>query len=225
MPPSPNPLSLARKHFAPPAVAAYSVIELLAVIAVLGVLAALMTPAFQGFSGSSSRRGAINLIMNTIDHARVAAIEKGRTTYILFLRRKFPLPDGITVLQEPTEPLDAQGKPAPLERLTPWIKLPSGILFPEKTGVFAQETDCELIKKFPPSAGGISLSYLSFGPTGKVEFPTDSDSKLRQIHLMQGTRSEKGSEIPSGKSQGIEVISVTRYTGRPQLDFSSDTPQ
>ncbi len=213
-------------------VAAYSVIELLAVVAVLGVLAVLITPAFQGLSGSSNRRGAINLVMNTIDHARVAAIEKGRPTYVIFLRRAFPLQDGIAVVQEPLEPevsasATSSGKSTsnttlPMERLTPWLKLPANMMFPDKTGVFTQKPDKTILEKFPPAIG-ISVAYLKFGPSGTVDFPQEKQG--RQIHLVQGTRSNDGKDIPAPNCLGTEIISVTRYTGRPQLDLSLDKPQ
>lgn len=189
---------------------AFSLLEFLAVVAIIGVLLTLMAPAIQGISGSAGRKGAVNLVMGVIDQARVAALEQGRNVHVVLARKNYPEPDAILVLRE-----DEQGLPT--EQLTRWMKLPQGVLFQANLGVFSQPVDPTWSEVLATQEGAIGFARLTFGPSGTILFPTGSNNNSRRIHLLEGVR-EGENETP--KAQGVEVISVARYTGRPQLDIS-----
>ncbi len=192
---------------------AFSLVEILAVMGIIAILMTLMAPAIGSFSNTAGRRGAVNIVMNSLDQARVAALQEGRNVHVVMARREFPEPDSILVIRE-----NAQGEAT--EQLTRWIPLPKGILFQNERGVFSSGAQSGLVD-FEGDVfqveGSINLGHMTFGPSGTVIFPNGVDANQRRIHLIEGVR-ESASEIP--KVDGVEVISVARYTGRPQLDVS-----
>ena len=189
----------------------FSLIEILAVLLILVVMGAMLVPALDGFVGTAGRRGAVNIVMNTIDHARVAALEQGRTVHVLFALNPFPEPDTLVVLRE-----DENGQPS--EILSRKITLPKGVLFREQ-GVF-EDLQAPFSLASLPSSGGVQgalkVGVMTFSPRGTVQHPNGSDN-TRRIHLADGVR--KGAQTV-WKSDGFDIISVARYTGRPQLDVS-----
>jgi prepilin-type N-terminal cleavage/methylation domain-containing protein len=213
------------------AIRAFSLVELLAVIAILGIMLALLAPAVKGFASTAGRKGAVNILMNTFEQARVAALESGRTVYILFYRRTFPDQDAIMVLREP-DPISNSKK---YDQLTRWIKLPSGILLHEVGGSNI------LSQPLPPTGPGItgfdpqnspislktrsgeSLNLLAFNPYGQISFPTDS--KKLMLIVSEGVRDNNGTEaLISAKKEhagGFEIITFRRYTGRSSLEVST----
>jgi prepilin-type N-terminal cleavage/methylation domain-containing protein len=70
---------------------AFSLLELLVVIAIMAVMMSLLLPAVSGFSSTAGRRGAVNILMNTFEQARVAALESGQTVYVGFADADFPV--------------------------------------------------------------------------------------------------------------------------------------
>lgn len=202
----------------------FSLIELLAVMAIITLMISLMAPAISGFSSTAGRRGAVNTIMNTLEQSRVSAVESSRPVYVVFWRRVFPEQDAMMVLRE-TE--TGSGN---YEQLTRWIKLPKGILLHQPTvgqsvlsvdpsAVFSQSR-----MPFPPTlASGESINALIFNETGGVSFPTAKAN--RKLIVSEGVRGNGGTEaLISGKKQsagGFEIISLSRYTGRSQLDVSA----
>jgi type II secretory pathway pseudopilin PulG len=194
--------------------AAYSLLELLAVVALVAILLALLMPAIAGMSGTAGRRGAVNIVMNTIDQARVAALEQGRDVHVVFARRNFPEQDAILVVREP----ESSNANEPKEKLTRWIPLPKGVHFQEEQGVF-EDTNPPIslpdLQKLG-STGSISkIGVLTFGPSGTVQHPKGNDN-TRRIHLADAVRSVATEDV----ARGFDIISVARYTGRPQLDVT-----
>ncbi|HEY5742881.1 MAG TPA: hypothetical protein VIS99_10095, partial [Terrimicrobiaceae bacterium] len=61
-----------------------SLLELLSVSALIVLMAGLGYSAISGLSGSVGRRGAANVVMNTLEHARIAALESGQIVYVGF---------------------------------------------------------------------------------------------------------------------------------------------
>jgi prepilin-type N-terminal cleavage/methylation domain-containing protein len=204
----------------------FSLIELLVVVAVIAIMVSMMLPAISGFSSTAGRRGAVTTVMNTFEQSRVAALESGRQVYVLFWRRIFPEPDAIMVLRE-TE--DGTGT---YEQLTQWIKLPKNILLHQPTVGSsllsidpASVFDSARMPKAPIVQTGESLNVLAFNETGGVAFPTTKAN--RKLIISEGIRGDGGTEaLLSTKKQaqsagGFEIISLSRYTGRAQLDIST----
>ncbi len=190
---------------------AFSLIEVLVVMGLIAVLVALMAPAISGFSSTAGRRGAVNLVMNTIDQARVAAIEQGRDVQVIFWRRDSPEPDAIKVRRK--------NETGSWDEITKWVKLPRGVLLhnPPAPNVFKTTSQVDLagLTGNPPTN---QLGVIEFTPSGTLRVPKSPDNL---VILTEGTR-ESENTISQRKEQsgGFEIISVARYTGRPTLVVS-----
>jgi len=205
---------------------AFSLIELLVVIAVIAIMVAMMLPAISGFSGSAGRRGAVNTVMNTFEQARVAALESGRTVYVVFWRRVFPEADALMVLRE-TE--DTSSPDWTYEQMSKWIKLPNKILLHQPAAgpsLLSVDISASLFEQphmiNPPAlVPGEFLNVLAFNETGGVEFPIGKSN--RKLIISEGVRDANGAEALIGTKGvgGFEIISLSRYTGRSQLDITT----
>lgn len=189
----------------------FSLLEMLTVMSIMVLLGALLAPAVMGFTSTAGRRGAVNLVMNTIDQARVAALEQGRSVHVVFAQRQFPDPDSILILRE-----DELGQPT--EQLTRWITLPRGVVF-MNSGLFETSSPGVTAEALPGDSDKlVRHGVLTFSPRGTVQFPTGGDDNRRRIKLVDGVR--HGEAAPVAKTDGFDIISVARFTGRPQLDVS-----
>jgi len=204
---------------------AFSLIELLVVMAVIAIMLSLLLPAITGFNSTAGRRGAVNTLMNTFEQSRVAALEAGRTVYVLFARPDFPEQDAIMVVRE------TESGTGPYEQLTKWIKLPKGVLLHDPTAgnnlLKAGQTGSGLDTTRLPAASPVAaanLGVLVFNEAGGIAFPS-ADKTQRKLIVSEGVRGSGGTEaLISGKKQGaggFEIISLSRYTGRSQLDVTT----
>lgn len=214
------------------AYAGFSLLEMLVVVAVVAIMMALMLPAVAGFSSTAGRRGAVNILMNTFEQARTAAIESGRPVHVLLYRRNFPEPDAVMVVRDPVDGLES----SPLERLTKWTKLPKGVLLhdPGAANILSQAPlTSSFLSRLSPSpqpSSGEKINLVTFNETGGVDYPSGSSPNDRKLYLSEGTRGDGGSEQAisarkngQGTGGGFEVLSLSRYTGRVQLDISTTT--
>lgn len=207
---------------------AFSLLEMLVVIGIIAIMMSLLIPAVGGFSSTAGRRGAVNIVMNTLEQARVAALESGRPVHVLLLRRVNAEPDAIMVIREPEDGSVA----SPYERLTKWIKLPKGVIFHEASGTvlaqgFPPGYANSRVPQMPTLGAGENVNVISFNETGSLDWPSASASASRQLFLSEGVRgSGSDTAIAARKSSqgaggGFEVISISRYTGRVQLDITA----
>ena len=204
----------------------FSLVELLAVMAVIAVMSALLVPSIAGFSSSAGRRGAVTTVMNVFEQARVAALESGRSVYVVFSRPDYPDQDAVMVVRE-TE--DGTGQYEPLSR---WIKLPKGVLLHSPavgdsvlsaTNPSTLVFDPARLPVAPPSSASAGLKVMIFNDQGALAFPTAKVN--RKLIISEGIRGAGGTEaIISDKKQssgGFEIISIAQYTGRAQLDVTT----
>ncbi|MCS7008465.1 MAG: type II secretion system GspH family protein [Chthoniobacterales bacterium] len=211
LPTSPGWLFFNSKLYGLWQIRAFSLLELLVVVAIISLMAAMLLPAVEGFSGTASRRGAVNIVMNTIDQARIAALEEGRNVHVILSANQSPEPESLLVVRE----VDSE---VGFEILGKRISLPKGIIFREQ-GVFEEghgSLNLAALQKTGQLRNPHRIGILTFGPQGTVLHPNGSDN-TRRIHIGEGFRN--GSRI-DWKSDGFDIVSVTRYTGRPQLDVS-----
>ena len=207
---------------------AFSLLELLVVMAVIAIMLALLLPAITGFNRTAGRRGAVNTLMNTFEQARVAALEAGRPVYVVFRRRVFPEPDAIMVFRQPEDTTVANWR---YEQLTKWIKLPKTVLL-HKPGagesilsdslIATDEFDVSRVPNPPLLASDDRpLKVLTFNESGGVSVP--SDKAYRKLIITEGVRDSSGTEALVGTKGigGFEIISLSRSTGRSQLDVTT----
>lgn len=205
---------------------AFSLIEMLAVMAVIAVMMSLLAPAIQGFSDTAGRRGAVSVVMNTLEQARVAALESGSDVFVVFCRQSTPNEDRLLVLRE------TEAGTGDYEQLTKWIKLPKGVLLFDPSsgpasildagvGSFDRNRSPVDIPDDSALPAGKGLVALKFNGSGQVASP--STGKL-WLHISEGVRDSSGSEARLGNkvanSLPFEIITMAKYTGRAQLDVT-----
>jgi hypothetical protein len=195
-------------------------------MAVMSVMTLLLLPGVSGFSSTAGRRGAVNLLMGTFEQARVAAIEAGRPVHVILYRRNHPEPDAVMVVRDPGD----ASTTGPFERLTKWINLPKGVLLhdPGSVNILSQPRPADFsagrLSPPPQMASGESLNVVTFNASGGVDYPSGGASS-RQLYLSEGFRGDGGNEAAISEKKkaggtGFEVISLSRYTGRAQLDIT-----
>lgn len=209
-----------------PGGAGFSLVELLVVVAVMGVLIGLLIPALGEISGSAGRKGAITIVMNGLERARIAAVEQGRDTLVLFWMKNGVVgpideQDALMILRRNEQ--DTNWEP-----LTRWITLPRGVLFD------GGNSASEILAATKPALDGITVSQLEqlpgkpaknnlgairFGASGAVKALSSS---ALFIPLAEGRRNGNLTiTIKRQRDTMQEVVSVARYTGRATLDIVS----
>jgi prepilin-type N-terminal cleavage/methylation domain-containing protein len=204
---------------------AFSLLELLAVTAILALIAGLLTPALQGLTSPTGRKGAVTIVMNTLEQARVSAIETGREVVVVFWKKNGTdesqpdEQDAMLILRKN----DAEA----WEPITRWIKLPRGVLFhggDEDSKILYDNSGLAdlsdtTIQSLPGKPSKNTLGAVHFSPTGAVQLPSTSNG-LR-IALTEGQRgADQTLIVNKQKDGGHEIISLARYTGRATLDVS-----
>jgi Tfp pilus assembly protein FimT len=204
--------------------AAFSLLELLVVVVIMCVMMSLLAPAVAGMTSPAGRKGAVTIVMNTLEQARVSAIETSRETVVLFWKKNgvagFPPdePDSLMILRK--------NEAGAWESISRWVKLPNGVLLDG-----AVTTGSEILKNavstlapsLPSLAGSPDINqlrFIQFTTSGAVKSPSTSSSGL-YIAFTEGQRATGSDEmaVKKQKSGGKEVISLARYTGRSTMDI------
>ena len=206
----------------------FSLIEVLVVVAILGILLSFMGPEVEGLASPAGRKGAVTIVMNTLEQARVASIQKGRDVVVVFWKKngtttQFDEQDAMIVLQ--WNEADTAWEP-----LSRWVKLPKGVLFHGADSQSAIFTNTELFSSLPdvkndtlPGVNNLAtvdphLRSVRFSSTGSVKSPPSSQLI---VSLTEGQRTSGSDSLIVDKQKGNlrEVISLARYTGRATMDL------
>lgn len=203
---------------------AFTLLELLVVVAVICVMLGLLAPAVASMTSPVGRKGAVTIVMNTLEQARVSAIETGRETVVLFWKKNgvagFPPdePDGLIIL--------CKNEAGAWESISRWVKLPNGVLFQsENTSslILTTQADQSMLDAVPNTTAKPTASQsgaVQFTTSGAVKSPSTPSSGL-YIAFAMGQRKTGSNEMAfdKQKSGGKEVISLARYTGRSTMDI------
>ncbi|MGH8047171.1 MAG: hypothetical protein ACREKL_07985 [Chthoniobacterales bacterium] len=228
------------KRLAGTGAGAFTLVEIIAVIAIIIIMVGLLGPAIQSFASTAGRKGAVNILMNTFEQARAAALESGANVYVVLWKRQFPEKDSLIVMREATE-WDREMKDKPVDPanenkitlipISRYIPMPQGVLLFDGKGknVFkASSLADDMIAQLPrigdEAPQKSEIGYFQFAPTGMIQHPSEStDCKLI---ISEGVRGAGGTEaiIASKKERqgGFEIISFRRFTGRASVDVSVD---
>jgi prepilin-type N-terminal cleavage/methylation domain-containing protein len=206
----------------------FSLIEVLTVVAITAMLMTMAIPAISGFTSPAGRKGAVTIVMNTLEQARVSAIETGRETVVLFWKKNgvagFPPDeeDAVMVLRK--------NEAAAWESISRWVKLPKGVLFQsENTGslILTAEADQTMLDAVPHNSADPKTKpapdqsgSVQFTTSGSIVIPSGSSDGL-YIAFTEGQRDAGTGDmtVDKQKSGGQEVISLARYTGRSTMDI------
>ena len=221
----------------------FSLVELLTVMGIMAVLIGITIPAVSGFRSTYDRKSAVDIVMTTIEQARVAALQSGENVYVVMALATDSgvSPDAMIVMGDP--PI---GSTATSEiYYTHWIKLPPNVRFlmSNKTMVtsLANNFPSTPTTAFPvnqatlPPVGSspvsaYDISYFYFNSTGMVVYPTTGLELALYEGLRTGGTGSHGAQKALGPSaaatQGLsatglyEVIRLSQYTGRTWMDVS-----
>jgi hypothetical protein len=208
--------------------AGVSLVELLSVAAVMTLMAALLYGALSVFSSSASRRGAVNVLLNALEHARIAALESGQTVHVGFADGDFPIADmryaSFLVFRETSDDERASGSGNYIV-LKKWTRLPKNVAF--------KRVASSLI---PHSGGQMFPGLNSALPVGQhdEEFPSvafngsgavDGGSNPVQLFLYEGYYANQQDVQTRRGGDLFEKISLSRHTGRAQFDVTASDLQ
>jgi prepilin-type N-terminal cleavage/methylation domain-containing protein len=202
----------------------FSLIELLSVSAVMALMAALLYSALSGFSSPTRRRGAVNVLMNTLDHARIAALESCQTVYVGFADDDFPIEEmryaSFVVFRETSDEERASGA-GNYFVLKKWTKLPRNVAFKRVAGSLVPDSGGQtfpgLNAALPAGQRDETFPSVAFNGSGAV----DGGSNPIQLFLYEGYYAGQ-QDIQTRKGGDLfEKISLSRYTGRAQFDVTA----
>ncbi len=180
-------------------------------------------------TSTAGRKGAVNILMNTFEQARVAALESGANVHVVLWQREWPEQDCLMVARDPVSwnPNEAGKDLIPLTR---WISLPKGVLlYKPKTGsgnIFADTSDHSDLLSALPATGNTrptaeTVGVITYAPTGVIVTPS-AKSALRVIVAEAFAARETAS--PSSRrtrSKPLRHHRLPPLHGRPTLDVTS----
>lgn len=218
--------------------AGFSLIEMMAVVAIIAIMMSMLAPSITSFSSTAGRKGAVNILMSTLEQARSAALETGSDIYVLLWRREYPERDAIMVVRMPSEwILDSQGvAESKLVPLTKWMTLPEGVLLhkPDKgDNVFnvngwpadIRQRRTEIPMPEGATANEADIGVIRYAGNGSIPWPTGNHAR---IVVTEGVRDgSKREALISAKKQsqgtggGFDIIRMSRFTGRSWLEVTT----
>ena len=210
------------------AAAGASLLELLSVTALIILMAGLLYASIASFSSSAGRRGAVNVLMNALEHARIAALESGQTVHVGFADKDFPIEamryKAFLVFRD-TSDEERAGSGKDYLVLKKWTKLPGNVAFKRITGSVIPESGGQtfpgLNDVLPDSQNDEAFPCLSFNSAGAVS----GASNPIEFFLYEGYYAEDR-DIPTRNSgERFEKISLSRYTGRAQFNVTTTDVQ
>lgn len=211
----------------------FSLVELLVVIGIMVVLGAMAVPSIQGIAGTAGRKGAVNVLLNTFEQARAAALESGANTYVGFADRNFPLESlryrAFIVFRDRTEDdLPAAGAPGAPQfvPLTAWETLPKPVSLKSERLSLVEDVYIDLADaSLPRLAAGARLPAAVFTPSGALSAQHDKDRLrlfLYEGHFLNNQDNFIRQRSFHQSSAGLfDRISFSRFTGRARLDVAT----
>jgi len=225
---------------------AFSLIELLVVMAIIALLAAVGLPALKGFGKGTAINGAQRQLMDDLALARLKAISGRTTVYVVFV------PPGVSrhlpMLILPPErkqlsnllsgqftsyalfaerSVGDQPGQAKSRYLTPWKRLPDGMLFAtNKFDTNAQSAPNEYFRSFAhrefafPAAGSSRylLPYVAFNSHGQLVSGRDELIPLAEGSVFFSTTGQPDVVERPANNHTNNYIRISRMTGRAAVD-------
>ncbi len=206
----------------------FSLIELLAVITIIVIMASMSVPVLTSLSNQSGRKGAVNILLNSFEQARVTALSNGVNAYVGFANETaFPASDSpypyraFILFRDRTDDDPGTGQ---YIALTKWTLLPKNISF--KSERYSVVGDPSFVPHTVTSDGsipivgnGTALPAIVFSPSGSIQNPTNTaDLKL---YIYEGFFALGKDNFISPNRTFFERLSFRRFTGRAELDITT----
>jgi prepilin-type N-terminal cleavage/methylation domain-containing protein len=221
----------------------FSLVELLTVLAIMAVLVGISIPAVQGIRSTYNRKTAVDLVMTTVEKARVSAIQSGENSYVILA---LSLDSGVSqdaIMVVGDAPLGSTSSSQIF--YTHWIKLPTNVRFRSaantlvKNALPLSSTQKTTLPQLPGGPSNYSYQGFTFDSTGTLINPPPGSGVLGMA-LYEGIRTSRSAEIAQGPSAAAtagrsgatlsaatdvtglyEVIRLSRYSGRSWADVST----
>lgn len=212
----------------------FSLVELLFVIAIIAIVLAFTAPAIQGLAVGTGRKGAVRLVMNSLEEARVTALERSGPVYLGFADKEFPEARWryrrFVMFRERDPASDHANGPAYIP-LSKWIELPQGIsIKSEESSIVGSNTGGKITLKpedrFPNLPEGGTLACIKFSSLGSVELPLPNHpERLLQLFLYEGTFAEGRDTFTRAALYSTEAlfdkIVISRFSGKARLQLAT----
>ncbi|MEM1158062.1 MAG: prepilin-type N-terminal cleavage/methylation domain-containing protein [Verrucomicrobiota bacterium] len=213
--------------------AAFSLFELLTVMAIIGILAAFSAPSLLEISNSTGRKGAVNVLMNAFEQARVAALTSGENSYVGFATElsfnanSDYLYRAFIIFRESSAEEQSAGA-GPYTALTKWEVLPKNIYFLKnaQTLVGDQNSAPHLLdvqQSLPQVAAGQSIPVIEFNSFGAIQNPKPNSSPIPpddgkiDIYITETQYDPSNAQLAS-RGNLLDRITFSRFTGRAQFE-------
>lgn len=193
---------------------AFSLLELMVVIAIMGILAAMTMAIGPGLLRSSAMSSSLSSVASAVSLARSEAIRSRKQTYFVLAPEIGSLDERSFAAYAILRKEDSSGNS--FVYVTPWKKLPSGILFRPEV---AAPTNQLPTGSFPyPTATGTtnSLRVISFAPDGSLE--EDLHSYKPVLPIQAGTRLAPTSAPEFQGTYITNHILVERLSGKVKVE-------
>jgi len=209
----------------------FTLVELLVVVGIMLALLGTLGVALAGSSGQRARQGAINLVLNTFEQARVAALENGTDVYVAFADGDLVGVEDearyrtFIVFRDRTSS-DQPPAGAGVSRfvfLTDWKRLPRGVSFKSESNSIVNRARSQVVVEaedgFPRVAAGQALPALIFNASGAVRAPATGPL---QLFLYEGYFNGSTDVVTGGAGSGLfERFELARFTGRIRHEVST----
>lgn len=195
---------------------AFSLVEMLIVIAIISAMIGMLGLGIAQLTAHSARKSAVNLVLNTFEQARVAALRSGANVYVAFANADPDFPEdsrfrAFVVYRDRTEN-DLPAAPASSDPvfLTKWKKLPRGISFKSSAGFLFSGGATRTLAL--PGGGSANVPVLKFNATGAIGLPSTGEIRL---YLYEGYYDGSSDRITMNSNSDLfETFSFARFTGR-----------
>jgi len=196
------------------------------------ILAAVSAPSLMQISNSAGRKGAVNVLLNAFEQARVAALTSGENTYVGFATElNFDAPSdylyrAFIIFRDSSVDEKSNGAGNYIV-LSKWEFLPKNIYFKEERLTIVGDENGALHTvtiddSIPGLSSGRAMPVIEFNDFGAVAAPVRASRNDPPISLFISENFYTASN-PQGQQTGgyFERISFSRFTGRAQLDITT----